>query len=292
MTADHRVNRARLPRFVEELELGGTRIGARARVTRSSGARFRVWSVLVASSSIAFSGSIASAQSSTPPESSASDPDTTSGDRAVVGVPTVAVDRVVVRYSAPEIGGVDRPRYVYERVLAFEARVEALADVTFEPSADRPYRDIHVRGALERHIAETIMESLEVSPPPSPADMEKRVMATRLAFAVRAGGAQALDAAARAEGLSPREVLRIVQRQARASIYLDRMVAPMLEPSDAQLQVLHQSGRTEFSKLPYPEIARELRRWYVARRLREAVIAYYESARTRVVLSVVRPGDQ
>ncbi len=250
-----------------------------AELTRGWRVRFR----LVPASLVGFSAALASAVAAQPPSVS----DVGARQPSVQSGAATTVDRVVVRFSAPEIGGVDRPRYVYERVLAFEARVEALADVTFEPSAELPYRDVHVRSALERHIAETIMESLEVSPPPSAADMEKRVMATRLAFAVRAGGAQALDAAARAEGLSPREVLRIVQRQARASIYLDRMVAPMLEPSDAQLQVLHQSGRTEFSKRPYQEIARDLRRWYVARRLREAVIAYYESARSRVVLSVV-----
>jgi hypothetical protein len=202
------------------------------------------------------------------------------------------VERAVVRFSAPEIGGVDRPRFVYERVLAFEARLEALADTSFEPTDERPFRDVHVRAALERHIAETIMESLEVSPPPSALDMERRVTATRVAFAVRAGGDQALSNAARVEGLSPREVLRIVQRQARASIYLDRMVAPMLEPSDAQLQVLHQSGRTQFSKAPYSEVAAELRRWYIAKRLREAVIAYYESARSRVVVSLLGPNDR
>jgi hypothetical protein len=201
-------------------------------------------------------------------------------------VPT-PVDRVIARFTAPEIGGVRQPRYVFERELAFEARLEALADATFQPTPDRPYRELHVRSALERHVAETILESLQVLPSPSSEDLSVRVLATRMAMATRVGGGLALSAAARAEGLQPREVLRVVQRQARASLYLDRMVAPMLTPSDAELQVLHQSGRTPFSKDAYEVIEDELRRWYVARRLSEAVITYYEGARSRVVIRTI-----
>jgi hypothetical protein len=108
-------------------------------------------------------------------------------------------------------------------------------------------------------------------------------------LALRAGGAQALDGAAEREGLEPYEVLRIVQRQARASLYLDRMGAPMLDPSDPELRGIHQSGRTPFSKQPYEQAEAALRRWYVARRLREAVINYYEGSRFRVQVSVLDP---
>jgi hypothetical protein len=199
----------------------------------------------------------------------------------------VAVDRVLVRFSAPEIGGVDHPRYVFERVLAFEARLEALADPLFRPSRVQPYTDAHLQNALERHIAESILEGLEVSPVPSAADIHERVEGTRIALALRVGGAAALDDAARAEGLEPHEVLRIVQRQARASLYLDRMVAPMLQPSDAELEGIHQSGRTPFSRQPYSEVEPLLRRWYVARKLREAVLNYYEGARFRVQIEEI-----
>jgi hypothetical protein len=185
------------------------------------------------------------------------------------------------------MGGVDHPRFIFARVLAFEARLEALADPTFQLSEALPYTDVHVESAMERHIAETILEGLEVSPAPSPADIRERVQSARVALALRAGGAQALDHAAELEGLEPHEVLRIVQRQARASLYLDRMVAPMLEPSDPELRGIHQSGRTPFSKRQYEDVEPALRRWYVARRLREAVLNYYEGSRFRVQVSVV-----
>ena len=40
----------------------------------------------------------------------------------------VRIDRVVVRFFAPETGGSAQPRFVTERTLAFEARLEAMAD--------------------------------------------------------------------------------------------------------------------------------------------------------------------
>lgn len=209
--------------------------------------------------------------------------------QSVPGAEGVEIDRVVVRFTAPEIGGVQRPRFIFERMLAFEARLEALSDQSFQPTPQRPYRDVHLRSAMERHVAETILESLQVLPSPSAETIEARVLATRMSMSVGAGGAQAISAAARAEGLEPREVLRVVQRKARASLYLDRMVAPMLAPSDSELRTLHQSGRTPFSRDAYDAVEAELRRWYVSRRLREAVIAYFEGARSRVVLEIVEP---
>jgi hypothetical protein len=199
----------------------------------------------------------------------------------------VGVDRAVVRFTAPETGGVGSPRFVFERELAFEARLEALADDSFTQTAELPFLDTHVRAALERHVAETILETLEVTPQPTPEDIQRRVNGAQAALAQRVGGSEALEAAARAEGLGQTEVFRILQRQARASLYLDRMVAPMLRPSDAELRALHQSGRSPFTRQPFEEIVVPLRRWYVSRRLSAALVDYYEGARSRLSLSVL-----
>lgn len=200
---------------------------------------------------------------------------------------SVSFDRAVVRFTAPETGGVLSPRFIFERELAFEARIEALADSSFVPTAELPYLDSHVRAALERHVAETILETLEVTPQPTPQDIQRRVNGAQASLSQRVGGAEALGAAAKAEGLGAAEVYRILQRQARASLYLDRMVAPMLRPSDAELQSMHQSGRTPFTKQPFDEIKLPLRRWYVARRLTSALLDYYEGARSRLKLHVL-----
>ena len=39
--------------------------------------------------------------------------------------PGTLVDRVVVRWYAPELGGVAKPQFIFERELSFEARLEA-----------------------------------------------------------------------------------------------------------------------------------------------------------------------
>lgn len=209
-----------------------------------------------------------------------------SGSQAISSGPQ-AIDRVVVRFVAPETGGTESPRYILERELAFEARLEALADDGFVPTADVPYIDVHVRAALERHIAETILETLEVTPQPTQADIQRRVNGAQAALAQRVGSLERLEAAARAEGLAPTEVFRILQRQARASLYLDRMVAPMLRPSEAELRGLHQSGRTPFTRQQFEDIAVPLRRWYVSRRLSAALLDYYEGARSRLRITVI-----
>lgn len=200
---------------------------------------------------------------------------------------TLTVDRVVVRFTAPELGGVNAPSFIFERELAFEARLEALSDPRFAATDTEPYLPVHVRAALERHVAEAILESLRMTPPPTQEEIEARAAAAEASLAVDVRGGTLLGQAARAEGLEQREVYRMLQRRARASLYLDRMVAPMLSPSEAELQSLHNSGRTPFSRVGYNEVAVDMRRWYVSRALRQAVQAYYDGARSRITLTVL-----
>src|SRR5579883_3573241 len=71
---------------------------------------------------------------------------------------TQQVDRVVVRFTATETGGTAQPRFVDERTLAFEARLEVLAEKTEGDGGD--YAERHLRAALERHVAETMLATL------------------------------------------------------------------------------------------------------------------------------------
>lgn len=194
----------------------------------------------------------------------------------------VAVDRVAVRFTAPELGGARSPRFVFERVLAFEARLAAL-----EAGERGGYRERHVSAALERHIAETLLAGLRIEPEVSADEITRQAALARKRVEERVGGAQALLAAARAEGVSERELLGLFRRQARASLYLDRMVAPMLEPSNAELGVLHRSGRTPFSGAPFELVLPGLRRYYVSNKLAEALQNYYQNARSRLDVVVV-----
>jgi hypothetical protein len=198
---------------------------------------------------------------------------------------TVILDRIVVRWQAPETGGPARPQFIFERELAFEARLESLSDPDPEPG---PYHDRHVRAALDRHIAETLLAALPILPAPDPRTIAARAEAARAILEQRVHGRAGLIEAAAEEGLGSDELDALLRRQARASLYLDKMVAPMLEPSELELRDLWRTGTTPFKDQPFDQISAALSRWYVGQRLAQAIEAYYQNARARVVVSVSR----
>lgn len=197
----------------------------------------------------------------------------------------LVLDRVVARFYAPETGGVERPRFVYERRLAFEARLQALADQ--DRGADEPYRERHVSAALERHVSEALLSSLRIEPePPEPVVLRQMDLARKLLID-RVGGEEALLAAQRAEGISNAELSGILRRQARASLYLDRMVAPMLRPSDAELEAIQRSAPVALQNEPFARVRPLLLRWYVSKRLASAMSSFYQEARSRVTITLL-----
>jgi len=193
----------------------------------------------------------------------------------------VLVDRAVVRFAAAEAGGQERPHFIYERELAFEARLTALSDPAFRPGRE-PFRRHHLQGALERHIAEVLLSGLRLEEQPSPAALERQVQAARAMIEQQVGGAETLALAARAEGIGEAELRRLFERQARASFYLDTMVTPMLEPSELELRRAHRSGKTPFSDMPFDQAEPLVERWYVGQALRTAAANFFQSARARL----------
>jgi len=187
--------------------------------------------------------------------------------------------------SAPETGGPAKPQFIFERELAFEARLESLADPDPEPG---PYHDRHVRAALDRHIAENLLAALPILPPPDPKVVAQRTETARGILEQRVHGRANIVAAAAAEGIGADEIEGIFVREARASLYLDRMIAPMLAPSEPELRDLWRTGATPFKDEPFDTIKPALVRWYVGQRLGQATEAYFQNARSRVVISVAR----
>jgi hypothetical protein len=197
----------------------------------------------------------------------------------------VLLERAVVRFFAPETGGVQRPRFIYERTLAFEARVEALA--AQDRSGDAPYRERHVSAALERHVSEVLLSSLRIEPEPTEALLERQVELARKVLSDRVGGEALLVEAQRAEAISNAELSKVLRRQARASLYLDRMVAPMLRPSDAELEAIQRSAPAALQNEPFARARPLLLRWYVSRRLSSAMASFFQEARSRVTITLL-----
>lgn len=195
------------------------------------------------------------------------------------------LERTVVRFYAPEIGGIERPRFIYERSLAFEARIEALSDRG--ALGDEAYRERHVAAALERHISEVLLASLRIDPEPSASVMVRQVELARQLLSDRVGGDQVLLSAQRAEGISNAELSSMLRRQARASLYLDRMVAPMLKPSEAELEAIQRGAPAVLQNEPLARVRPVLLRWYVGKRLASAMSSFFQEARSRLHVTLL-----
>ena len=196
------------------------------------------------------------------------------------------VDRVIGRWRLASGGKQGKSRPIFARELAFEARLEALA-AGESPSA--PLTEPQIRAALARHVTESLLAELPMDPTPSPSKVGEQASRARRFLIARVGGEDRLRSALEIERFSTDELDALLRRTARASLYLDRMVAPQVDPTDVELREMHASGQTPFTKQRFADIAPELRRWVVAQRLAEALETFYQRARARVVITWAKP---
>lgn len=213
------------------------------------------------------------------------------------------IDRVIYVFESPETGGAAKPRVIFERELAFEAHLEALA--TGEPLLDASgfYAARHLRAALDRHIATDLLAHLPVDRaergertlaphacdaaarrPTSGDDTENRIQLAWAVLALRVKGTDNLRAAVKADGLNDVELRRMLRREALAARYLDLMIAPMLAPTDAELRELLRGSGTPFRGKPFEQVRCDLRRWVIGQRLAAALGAFLQSSRPRIRL--------
>jgi hypothetical protein len=214
--------------------------------------------------------------------------------RADTVQPHAVMERAVVRFYSPETGGAAHPRFVDQRVLAFEARLESMAERP-EGIGDG-YQERHVRAALEHHVGEEMLASLANkliggSPPnrrPSEGDLARIGSDLRAALDDRLGGKAQVEAAAAAEQLDEGELEAITRREALAAWYLDRAVSPLLQPTDEQLREVFRTSAHPFRGRPFDEVRAALAGWFVVERVRVAETAFYQGARTRVTVVITR----
>jgi len=202
------------------------------------------------------------------------------------GTKPVLIDRVIARWRTVEQDSRGSGRLVFARELAFEARIEAMA---LGDPPDAKLADRHIRAALSRHVTESLLEELAFDPPATPADIAERAKKARRALEARVGGVERLSAARERERISAGELDALLRRTARASLYLDRMVAPLLDPSDIELRDMHASGKTPFSSERFADVVDKLRRWVLAQRMSVALDEFWQRARSRIVITWVAP---
>jgi hypothetical protein len=195
-----------------------------------------------------------------------------------------SIDRVVVRWYSQATGGMAKPQFITARQLAFEARIIALMDAN---ALGGPYDDKHVRAAIQRHITEAMFAALPVDPKPTPKQVGRYAEAARLIIEQNVGGRSRLNAAATAEGISPDELNAKLRLKARASWYIDKMIAPMLTPTELDLREAHERGETPFTKQRFKDVQQQLERWYIETRTAAALDQSYRSARSKLTVMII-----
>jgi hypothetical protein len=201
-----------------------------------------------------------------------------SPDRAVL-------DRVAVRFYAPETGGAARPRFITERTLSFEARLLAMSEQGASPEA--PPQERYLRLALDRHVADELLSFLGIEGARDSFDLAPLADEARAELERRIGGRVALQRAATVEQIDPEEVEALFLRQARAIYYLDRHVTPLLLPSEEQLRDVFRSSAHPFRDRKFDDVKKDFTQWYIAERIRSAEATFLQTARTRVKIVIV-----
>lgn len=195
------------------------------------------------------------------------------------------VDRVAVRFYAPETGGAAHPRFISERTLAFEARLAAMGDEGAR--APQATDERHMRSALDRHVTEELLATLDESSGPATPEHARLAREARTDLEQRAGGGNAIWVAAEEEGLDADEVQAIFTRRARAAAYLDRAVTRFLHPQDEQLREVYRTTQHPFRDRAYEDVRGGLSRWFVFERLKALESAFLQTARSRVTVVIV-----
>jgi hypothetical protein len=200
--------------------------------------------------------------------------------------PVAAIlDRVAVRFYAPEAGGNQRPRFITERTLSFEARLIAMSEQSASPEA--PPQDRHLRTALERHVAEELLSLLGIEGGKDPPDLSRLADDARAELEARVGGEGPLRLAAQVEHIDPEEVESFFLRHARAEYYLDRNVAPLLSPPEDQLREVFRTSAHPFRGKHFDDVRKEFSLWFIAERVKAAESTFLQTARTRVKIVTV-----
>lgn len=214
------------------------------------------------------------------------------GASADVGQHAV-VDRTVVRFFSPETGGAEQPRFVTQRVLAFEARLEAMAE--HPDGLGEGYDERNVRNGLDHAIADEMLAALaqklirgsSLSRRPSDAELARLTDDLAAGFYDRLGGPDRVQQAAAAEQLDASDESELMQRQALAAFYVDRAVTPILNTSDEQLHEVFRTAAHPFRGKAFADVHEALRRWFVIERLRVAENAFMQGARARLTIVVI-----
>ncbi len=206
------------------------------------------------------------------------------------------VDRTVVRYVTPETGGAAYPRFVSLRLLHFLARVEAALDRAVDAQDPR-----FARIALERLVAEDMLASLwgrriaepvarnTAAPALSSRTLAEIVADAREDLCDRLGGCAALEALMAKEGIVEAELGALLLSRGRAALYVDRVLFPILRPSEEEVREAFRSAQHPYKDRKFEAARDRFTRWLRLEKLRLAEDEFFQAARSRAKIVVMAP---
>jgi hypothetical protein len=130
-----------------------------------------------------------------------------------------------------------------------------------------------------------MLASLPVERAPSAGTLVATVDAIRAGVEQRAGGHAVVEHALAADGIDATEFAVLIQRQARAALYLDRALPPVLTYTEDQLRETYRTTSHPFRGRRFEECRDDLARWLLIERFRSAEQAYLQTARSRVTIT-------
>jgi len=195
------------------------------------------------------------------------------------------IDRVAVRFIAPETGGAAHPRFFTERELAVFTRVEALIEQV--PVEADVYPERYVRSATDRLVARAMLASLLVQRGSEPPDLPRLALDARAELADRIGGAAVLDDALQREGIEDAELMAFLRDQVRATWYVDKAITPIISVTEDSLREAFRSSLHPFRTQKFDDARVRLRRWLVVERMRSAELEFLQGARARIKVATV-----
>jgi hypothetical protein len=178
----------------------------------------------------------------------------------------LTADRTAVRFVTPETGGSAQPRWITDRELALFARLEAMMEHAQLVGDEYPER--YVRVATDRLIARAMLASLMIQRGLEPPELPKLAEDARSELADRVGGAAALEAAMKREGIEDDELAAFLRDEVRAAFYIDRGITPIFSITEDALREAFRSALHPYHNLKFEDARVRLKRWVVAERER------------------------
>lgn len=134
-----------------------------------------------------------------------------------------------------------------------------------------------------------MLSRLPLDPEPDAAALLRVARILEAAVIDRVGGEAVLSKAGAIEGFDARDVDSYFLHEARAALYVERAISPVLYPTEDVLRDVFRTTAHPYRGAKYEDVHDALDRWFAFERLRAAESQFLQGARTRVKIAYTSP---